>query len=135
MSEYPYNDYSYYLQHSAKGTTWEKKDHKYLYIDENGNYIYDYGSKINDLKQQATSNAFDHLVDHTTMGEPEDKYERQAIKNLTASKGEAVTPEKVEKEIARLKEEERKKAEREKKKKEKKQQISQFFNSVHKQKF
>lgn len=135
MSEYPYNDYRYYLQHSAKGTTWEKKDHKYLYIDENGNYIYDYGSQIKDLKQQATSNAFDHLLDHTTMGEPKDEYERQAIKNLTASKGEAVTPEKVEKEIARLKEEERKKAEREKKKKEKKQKISQFFNSVHKQKF
>lgn len=134
MSEYPYNDYRYYLRHSAKGTTWEKKDHKYLYIDENGNYIYDYSSQIDDLKGQATSAAANHIINNATIKPSDDEYERQAIKNLTASKGEAVTPEKVEKEIARLKEEERKKAEREKKKKEKKQQLSQFFNSVHKQK-
>lgn len=37
---YPQNDYRYYLQHSAKGTTWEKKDHKYV-KKEDGKYWYD----------------------------------------------------------------------------------------------
>ena len=36
-ASYPDNDYRYYLQHSAKGTTWG--DHKYIAI-ENGRYIY-----------------------------------------------------------------------------------------------
>lgn len=35
---YPENDYRYYLKHYAKGS--QAKDHKYLYIDENGRYIY-----------------------------------------------------------------------------------------------
>lgn len=38
MSDYPYNDYRNYLMHYAKGE--KAKDHKYLYIDENGNYVY-----------------------------------------------------------------------------------------------
>ena len=121
---YPYNDYRYYLQHSAKGTTWHKEDHKYLYVDENGNYIYEEDvakakleKKATDLKDKVVGSIFDSIVSNTRMNEPEDEYERQAIRNLTASKGEAVTPEKVEKEVARLKEEDRKKAEKEKKKK------------------
>lgn len=36
-NSYPQNDYRYYLQHSAKGTTWGK--HKYIAI-KNGRYIY-----------------------------------------------------------------------------------------------
>ena len=35
---YPENDWRNYLEHSAKGDTWE--NHKYLYIDANGRYIY-----------------------------------------------------------------------------------------------
>ena len=40
MYDYPNNDYRAYLQHSAKGTTWEKKNHKYKYII-NGRYVYE----------------------------------------------------------------------------------------------
>ena len=36
---YPQNDYRYYLQHSAKGTTWKKENPKYVSI-KNGKYIY-----------------------------------------------------------------------------------------------
>lgn len=38
MYEYPENDYRYYLMHYAKGA--EADNHKYLYKDENGRYIY-----------------------------------------------------------------------------------------------
>ena len=35
---YPDNDYRNYIAHSAKGQKWS--NHKYLYIDANGNYVY-----------------------------------------------------------------------------------------------
>ena len=38
IGTWPENDYRYYLKHYAKGS--QAKDHKYLYIDENGRYIY-----------------------------------------------------------------------------------------------
>ena len=43
-TQYPYNDYRLYLMHYAKGQT--AKNHKYLYIDENGNYIYSVKQKL-----------------------------------------------------------------------------------------
>lgn len=40
MNNYPENDYRLYLQHGTKGKTWTWPDHKYLYVDKNGNYVY-----------------------------------------------------------------------------------------------
>ncbi len=59
--KYPENDYRNYLSHSAKGDTWA--NHKYLYIDANGRYIYP-----EDVRQMGAKNAVKGFAGYAKRG-------------------------------------------------------------------
>lgn len=122
MGVYPFNDYRYYLQHSAKDTTWHKEDHKYLYKKDGRYYYEELKGKAEELKRKAKEFVTPHM-------DIDDEYEYRAIQNLSKSSS-AITPEKVEKEKARLMEEDRLKEEKAKKKEANKEKLVSSISSL-----